>query len=88
MQMIFYMLFQIFTFKDEHFAENLTSLPETMKLVGPRGAHALAFFNSMDPWHLVAPVVVRNIEGKSRAEALLNTAVGRYGPLCGLNSSS
>ena len=40
----------------------------------------LAFSNSRDPWHLVVPgchqvpsgVVVRIVEGKARAEALLN----------------
>ena len=45
--------------------------------------HGADFFpNSRDPWHLVAPgrrqvstgVVVRIVQEKSRAEALLNTA--------------
>ena len=83
--MIFSM-FQIFTFIDPNCAENITNLAE---IVGPRMVYGVAFSNSKDPWSLVGPgchqvssgVVVRIVEGKSRVEALLNTALHMSGYL-------
>ena len=50
MQMIFYMLFQIFAFKEFFFLnENWTSLSETMKIVEPRGVHGACFFQLQGP---------------------------------------
>ena len=62
------------------FGEKSYNLAE---IIGPRVVYGVAFSNSKDPWSLVRPgfhqvssgVVVRIVEGKSRDEALLNTAV-------------
>ena len=49
MQIIFSRLFQIFTFKDPNFEENLTNFEETLKIVGPRGDHGARFFQLQGP---------------------------------------
>ena len=53
MQIIFYMFFQMFTFKYPNLAKALRSWTETLKIVWSSGVHGF-FFNSRDPWHLVA----------------------------------
>ena len=68
--------FLIFTFKDQNVGENLTNLAENLNTVGPRGIHRACFFQLQGPREQKpSGVVVRIVEGKSRAEALLNTAV-------------
>ena len=49
MQMIFSMLFLIFTCKDSYLAENLTNLADTPKIVGPRRVHGACSFQLQGP---------------------------------------
>ena len=53
MQIVVFMLFLIFTFKDPNLAENLTHLANTPKIVGPHRVHGACLLH--DPLHLVKP---------------------------------
>ena len=86
MQIIFAMLFPIFTFKDQDLAENWTNLADSPKIVGlcrVHGAHFFQLQGTLDTWwnqgntkcQQSRGVVVRIVEGKLRAEALLNPVV-------------
>ena len=77
MQMIFSLWILIVTFKDP---QNLKSLAETLKIVGPCGIPGARFVQLQGPLTLASVrghqvprgVVSRIAEGKSRAKALLN----------------
>ena len=49
MQMIFSMLFLIFTYKDQNLAENLKNFTDTPKTGGLCRAHGAPFFNCRGP---------------------------------------
>ena len=49
MQMIFSMLFLIFTLTDKNLAENPINLSRTQKIVRPCGVHGASFFQLQEP---------------------------------------
>ena len=69
-------------------AENLTNIPETLKIVGTRRGSLDSLFSiSRDPWHMVAPgcrqvpsgVLVRIVEGKSKNRGVVEHCHGPLG---------
>ena len=63
MQMIFSMLFLIFTFKDKNLAENLTNLTDTPKIIGLCRFMGLAFCNCRGPLTLGGTRATPSVKG-------------------------
>ena len=85
-KMILYILFQIITFKGPNLAENLPSLAETPKIVGPRRVHEAPFFQlqrlfvlgQLVTWSSAKGSDGQNYRGKIEGRSLLNTACHRH----------
>ena len=69
--MIFSMLFKIFTFKDQIWAENLPNLAENLEIVGPRLIQGACFFmdflQALFAW-AGSSILLRQIRHPSRSE--------------------
>ena len=75
--MVFSMFFLIFMLKDPNLAENLTNLADILKKLDLQGSWGLIFptKRTLDTWWSQGRgVLVGIVNGKSRAEALLNLA--------------